>query len=149
MALCTKFENILVEGMVVFLSKFGVGENRGKYPLLKHRYKLNFYRCTSVKRCNSFDGPLYGFNFFDFSEINQHLDDPNLPVGKFFFNIITLMFPVQLYFNYVTLCDVVDIIGCVIESGNLEVYDKENGNEGKRMVLVLEDLKYVTFSLFL
>lgn len=85
MALCLKFENVLEEGMIVFLSKFGVGENRGKYPKLKHRYKLNFDRCNSVKRCFSFDEPLYGFNFFDFAEINNYLDDPNLPVGEYIF----------------------------------------------------------------
>lgn len=45
------------------------------------------------------------------------------------------MFHVLLYFNDIILFVVADIIGCVIESGNLEVYDKESGNEGKRMVL--------------
>lgn len=83
MTISPNFEKLLEEGMVVFLSKFGVGENKGKYPLLRHRFKVNFYRCTSVKRCTEFAGPLHGFNFFDFAELNNHLDDPNLPVGNY------------------------------------------------------------------
>ncbi|XP_035840006.1 uncharacterized protein LOC118487346 [Helianthus annuus] len=63
------FENQLEEGSVVFLSKFGVGEMNGKFPVIKYSYKLIFYRHTNVKHCENFDGPLYGFQFVDLHHI--------------------------------------------------------------------------------
>ncbi|KAJ0449938.1 putative transcription factor interactor and regulator LIM family [Helianthus annuus] len=50
------FENQLEEGSVVFLSKFGVGEMNGKFPVIKYSYKLIFYRHTNVKRWGQVEG---------------------------------------------------------------------------------------------
>jgi signal peptidase I len=63
------FENQLQEGSIILLNKFGVGENTDKFPVIKHSYKLIFYRHTTVTICQEFLGPLYGFLFVDFDHI--------------------------------------------------------------------------------
>ncbi|GKB24771.1 structural maintenance of chromosomes protein 5 [Tanacetum coccineum] len=51
----SKFQPILQEGSCYKISNFGVGENGGKFPLLNHKYRINFYKNTSVTRVNKFD----------------------------------------------------------------------------------------------
>ncbi|GKE10468.1 nucleic acid-binding, OB-fold protein [Tanacetum coccineum] len=60
------FEPLLEQGMSVVITKFGVSENGGQYPILKHPFKLNFYRHTTVKTYPDFQGLLYGFALFCF-----------------------------------------------------------------------------------
>ncbi|PWA25579.1 hypothetical protein CTI12_AA434320 [Artemisia annua] len=50
-----KYEGLLQEGVCYRISNFGVGENGGKYPLLKHKYKIVFYKNTALTRIDSFD----------------------------------------------------------------------------------------------
>ncbi|KAL8243998.1 hypothetical protein R6Q59_010256 [Mikania micrantha] len=70
------FENQLEEGNIILLSRFGVGQMNFKYHVIKHNFKLNFYRQTNIERCLEFDGPLYGFRFVDFHQIiNRHVQE--------------------------------------------------------------------------
>ncbi|GKB56218.1 replication protein A 70 kDa DNA-binding subunit B [Tanacetum coccineum] len=63
-----KFLAILDEGSCYRIGDFGVGENGGKFPLLNHRHKLNFYRNTTVTRVIPFDQNPRGFNFEPFQD---------------------------------------------------------------------------------
>ncbi|GJT43909.1 replication protein A 70 kDa DNA-binding subunit C-like protein [Tanacetum coccineum] len=63
------FEPLLEQGMSVVITKFGVAKNGGKYPILKHPFKLNFYRHTTVMKCSDFQSSLYGFCFVPFADI--------------------------------------------------------------------------------
>ncbi|PWA71499.1 hypothetical protein CTI12_AA280320 [Artemisia annua] len=56
-----KFQAILDEGSCYKVGSFGVGENGGKFPLLSHRYKIGFYKNTSVTRVAPFDQNTRGF----------------------------------------------------------------------------------------
>ncbi|KAL8210654.1 hypothetical protein R6Q57_005091 [Mikania cordata] len=68
------FENQLEEANIILLNRFGVGEMNFKYFVIKHNFKLNFYRQTNINRCLEFDGPLYSFRFVDFHQIiNMHV----------------------------------------------------------------------------
>ncbi|PWA86283.1 replication protein A 70 kDa DNA-binding subunit D [Artemisia annua] len=62
----TKFAGLLEEGACYRIRNFGVGENGGKYPLLPHKYKINFFKNTSLTRMNRFDTNLNGFKFEPF-----------------------------------------------------------------------------------
>ncbi|GJW67538.1 replication protein A 70 kDa DNA-binding subunit B [Tanacetum coccineum] len=61
-----KFQLLIDEGSCYRISNFDVGDNGGKYPLLNHRYKLNFYRNTTVTRVANFDNNTRGFKFEPF-----------------------------------------------------------------------------------
>ncbi|GJY63251.1 replication protein A 70 kDa DNA-binding subunit B, partial [Tanacetum coccineum] len=87
-----KFQLLIDEGSCYRISNFGVGDNGGKYPLLNHRYKLNFYKNTTVTRVANFDNNTRGFKFEPFS---------NFTVRKFFET------------------EVVDVIGTVVSITNL------------------------------
>ncbi|GJR85827.1 nucleic acid-binding, OB-fold protein [Tanacetum coccineum] len=109
------FEPLLEQGTTVVITKFGVAENGGQYLILKHPFKLNFYRHTAVKKCPDFQGSLYGFRFVPFANIlNKEV------VGA----------------------EDVDVIGNVVSCGNLDVYNNRNGKEQKRMTFDLQDLEY-------
>ncbi|GJY76919.1 replication protein A 70 kDa DNA-binding subunit B, partial [Tanacetum coccineum] len=62
----SKFQPILQEGSCYKISNFGVGVNEGKFPLLSHKYMINFYKNTSVTRVNKFDNKVHGFKFEPF-----------------------------------------------------------------------------------
>ncbi|GKD44493.1 replication protein A 70 kDa DNA-binding subunit B [Tanacetum coccineum] len=57
-----KFQLILDEGANYRINNFGVGENGGKFPLLTHQYKLNFFKNTAVTRAGTFDSNPRGFS---------------------------------------------------------------------------------------
>ncbi|PWA55887.1 Cyanidin-3-O-glucoside 2-O-glucuronosyltransferase [Artemisia annua] len=62
----SKFAGLLEEGACYRIRNFGVGENGGKYPLLPHKYKINFFKNTSLTRINRFDTNHNGFKFKPF-----------------------------------------------------------------------------------
>ncbi|KAJ9551434.1 hypothetical protein OSB04_015479 [Centaurea solstitialis] len=107
------FERFLAEGSIVVLSNFGVAENSGNYRIINHPCKLNFYHTTTVKKIEVFDGPVYGFGFVKFHDIN------NKKIGDEF---------------------AIDVIGGVVSCGNMDVYDR-NGKEGKRINFEMQDLE--------
>ena len=63
-----KYEGLLQEGVCYRIINFGVGENGGKYPLLKHKYKIVFFKNTSLTRIDSFDQNNKGFKFEAFND---------------------------------------------------------------------------------
>ncbi|KAJ9535597.1 hypothetical protein OSB04_un001264 [Centaurea solstitialis] len=107
------FERFLAEGSIVVLSNFGVAENSGNYCIINHPCKLNFYHTTTVKKIEVFDGPVYGFGFVKFHDIN------NKKIGDEF---------------------AIDVIGGVVSCGNMDVYDR-NGKEGKMINFEMQDLE--------
>lgn len=66
-----KFQAILDEGSCYKVGSFGVGENRGKFPLLSHRYKIGFYKNTFVKRVAPFDQNTRGFDLNPFITLRE------------------------------------------------------------------------------
>ncbi|PWA86686.1 replication protein A 70 kDa DNA-binding subunit B [Artemisia annua] len=66
-----KFQAILDEGSCYKVGSFGVGENGGKFPLLSHRYKIGFYKNTSVTRVAPFDQNTRGFRFEPFQNFTR------------------------------------------------------------------------------
>ncbi|GJX14378.1 replication protein A 70 kDa DNA-binding subunit B [Tanacetum coccineum] len=67
-----KFLAVLDEGSCYRIGDFGVGENEGKFPLLNHHYKINFYQNTSVTRVIHFDQNLCGFKFEPFQNFTSN-----------------------------------------------------------------------------
>nr|GEU32240.1 replication protein A 70 kDa DNA-binding subunit B [Tanacetum cinerariifolium] len=63
----SKFQLLINEGSCYQISNFGVGDNGGKYPLLTHRYKMNFYKNTYVTRVGNFENNTRGFKFEPFA----------------------------------------------------------------------------------
>ncbi|GJU77493.1 putative reverse transcriptase domain-containing protein [Tanacetum coccineum] len=61
-----KFQPILDERASYRISNFGIGENSGNFPLLEHRFKLNFFKNTALTRIESFDSNPRGFRFEHF-----------------------------------------------------------------------------------
>ena len=90
-----RFEPLFEEGKCYIISNFGIAENGGKLPLLPHRYKISFYKNTTVTRVEPFDNNTHGFIFEPFN----HLHDPvnhqyydNDAVGMYFKNyLITII----------------------------------------------------------
>ncbi|PWA44636.1 replication protein A 70 kDa DNA-binding subunit B [Artemisia annua] len=66
-----KFQAILDEGSCYKVGSFGVGENGGKFPLLSHRYKIGFYKNTSVTRVAPFDQNTRDFRFEPFQNFTR------------------------------------------------------------------------------
>ncbi|XP_071696869.1 uncharacterized protein [Rutidosis leptorrhynchoides] len=71
-----------------------------------------FYRNTTLRRVSSFDGPDNDFQFLPFSQVFDKKDETNL---------------------------LVDVIGKVVDSGDVKPYDKDDGGEGKRLNIQIED----------
>ncbi|GKE26414.1 replication protein A 70 kDa DNA-binding subunit B, partial [Tanacetum coccineum] len=90
-----RFEPLFEEGQCYILSNFGIAENSGRLPLLPHRYKISFYKCTTVTRIEPFDTNTNGFILEPFN----HLLDPEHH---------------QYYEN-----DAVDVIGFVVGIGDI------------------------------
>nr|GEZ16594.1 zinc finger, CCHC-type [Tanacetum cinerariifolium] len=63
----SKFQLLLDEGACCRIGNLGVGENSRKWPLLNHKYKLNFFQGTTITRVGSFDNNPHGFNFEHFT----------------------------------------------------------------------------------
>nr|GEX94874.1 replication protein A 70 kDa DNA-binding subunit B [Tanacetum cinerariifolium] len=65
------------------ISNFGVGENGGKFPLLNHRYKMKFFKNTSVTSVASFDNNTRGFKFDPFSNFTARTFGETKVVGQY------------------------------------------------------------------
>nr|GEV36339.1 replication protein A 70 kDa DNA-binding subunit B [Tanacetum cinerariifolium] len=66
----SKFQLLIDKGSCYRIDNFGVGDNGGKYPLLNHCYKMNFYKNTSVTRVGNFDNKTCSFKFEPFANFN-------------------------------------------------------------------------------
>ena len=86
-----KFQAILDEGSCYKVGSFGVGENGGKFPLLSHRYKIGFYKNTSVTRVAPFDQNTRGFRFEPFQNFTRrHFSETDIVGNSYFFEIILI-----------------------------------------------------------
>ncbi|GKC26564.1 nucleic acid-binding, OB-fold, replication protein A, OB domain protein [Tanacetum coccineum] len=81
---CVKnHEKSLGQDMCLYISEFGVTDNDEKDTfVVKHPYKINFYRTTRVKKCDDFSGPVYGFNFKPFTDLLQEKKDSTFAYGR-------------------------------------------------------------------
>ncbi|PWA75791.1 replication protein A 70 kDa DNA-binding subunit B [Artemisia annua] len=111
-----KFQAILDEGSCYKVGSFGVGENGGKFPLLSHRYKIGFYKNTSVTRVAPFDQNTRGFRFEPFQNFTR---------------------------RHFTETDIVDVIGTIISISEPIPYESYGAQKTRRIV-TLEDVDGVT-----
>nr|XP_043611795.1 uncharacterized protein LOC122583458 [Erigeron canadensis] len=75
--LVSMFDMLLEEGSVKTISNFGVTNNSGRFLLIHHPCKINFYRHTSVKACavTDFVPDTQIFSFMSFNDIlSRNLD---------------------------------------------------------------------------
>nr|GEX81185.1 nucleic acid-binding, OB-fold, replication protein A, OB domain protein [Tanacetum cinerariifolium] len=69
--------------MCFCISEFGVTDNDAKDTfVVKHPYKINFYRTTRLKKCDDFSGLVYGFNFKSFTDLLQERQDSTFAYEK-------------------------------------------------------------------
>ncbi|GJS55438.1 replication protein A 70 kDa DNA-binding subunit B [Tanacetum coccineum] len=64
-----RFQLLFEEGTCYIISNFGIAENNGRLPLLPHRYKISFYKSTTVTRIDPFDNNNNGFILKPFSHL--------------------------------------------------------------------------------
>ncbi|GKC65926.1 replication protein A 70 kDa DNA-binding subunit B, partial [Tanacetum coccineum] len=77
--LINKFHLLIDEGSRYRIGDFGVGDNGGKYPLLNHKFKIAFYKNTSLTRLASFDKNSRGFRFEPFQNFTtKHFKETEL-----------------------------------------------------------------------
>ena len=68
--------------MRVYISDFGVTEYDAKDAfVVKHDYKISFYKMTKVKKCDKFSGHVYGFDFKPFTDLLQEKKDSTIAYG--------------------------------------------------------------------
>ena len=80
-----KFQLLIDEGSCYRIGNFGVGENGGRFPLLNHRFKITFFKNTSVTRVPTFDNNVRGFNFEPFQNFaSKRFKDTDV-VGELLF----------------------------------------------------------------
>ncbi|GKD48286.1 replication protein A 70 kDa DNA-binding subunit B [Tanacetum coccineum] len=108
----SKFQLLLDEGACYRIGNFGVGDNSGKYPLLNHRFKLNFFQGTTVTRVGSFDNNPRGFKFEHFSSFTART------------------------FTETELCDVIGTVVSVSDAIPFNNYGKDQ----LRRTIILEDV---------
>ncbi|PWA90291.1 nucleic acid-binding, OB-fold protein [Artemisia annua] len=69
-------EKHMGQDMCVFISNFGVTEYDAKDAfVVKHDYKISFYKMTKVKKYDEFSGPVYRFDFKSFTDLLQEKKD--------------------------------------------------------------------------
>ncbi|GKB22993.1 replication protein A 70 kDa DNA-binding subunit B [Tanacetum coccineum] len=115
-----RFEPLFEVGQCYILSNFGIAENSGRLPLLPHRFKISFYKCTSVTRIEPFDNNTNGFILEPFNHLLDHEHH-------------------QYYEN-----DAVDVIGLVVGIGDIvpvmsAAGKKYVGQSGSRLDLTFWD----------
>ncbi|GJW95359.1 replication protein A 70 kDa DNA-binding subunit B [Tanacetum coccineum] len=108
----SKFQLLIDEGSCYRIGNFGVGDNGGNYPLLNHRFKMNFYKNTSVTRVGNFDNNTRGFKFEPFANFSTKEFSPS---------------------------DVVDVIGTVVSMTDCIPFNTF-GVDKIRRTLILEDV---------
>ncbi|GJR01983.1 replication protein A 70 kDa DNA-binding subunit B [Tanacetum coccineum] len=109
----SKFQLLIDEGSCYRIGNFGVGDNGGNYPLLNHRFKMNFYKNTSVTRVGNFDNNTRGFKFEPFANFSTKEFSPS---------------------------DVVDVIGTVVSMTDCIPFNTF-GVDKIRRTLILKDVE--------
>ncbi|KAJ0440519.1 putative nucleic acid-binding protein [Helianthus annuus] len=114
------FDHQLQGDAVVILKKFGVGENNDPFKVVTHDYKINFYRCTTVTRVDSWEGLEYGFNFIAFKDFLNRAANDLLTLG------VCCWYPT------------------LVDFGDLDIYGHPP-KQSKRMNFDLQDLEGTVF----
>ncbi|GJX79437.1 replication protein A 70 kDa DNA-binding subunit B [Tanacetum coccineum] len=109
----SKFQLLLDEGACYRIGNLGVGENSGKWPLLNHKFKLNFFQGTTVTRVGSFDNNPHGFKFEHFTSFTSRT------------------------FKETELCDVIGTVVSVSDAIPFNNYGKDQ----LRRTIILEDVQ--------
>ncbi|KAK9713620.1 hypothetical protein RND81_06G040200 [Saponaria officinalis] len=77
-SLISNFSPRLREGLLVIISNFGVDLNNDKQRVCSHKFKISFFRSTSIRECENIPIPLYGFDFVNFEDILSYKVNPNI-----------------------------------------------------------------------
>ncbi|GJV15049.1 replication protein A 70 kDa DNA-binding subunit B [Tanacetum coccineum] len=101
------------EGKCYSIANFAIAENSGRLPLLPHKYKISFYKGTTVTRIDPIDDNVHGFILEPF---NRLLDKA------------------RVYHEH----EVVDVIGSVVAIGDVVPVQSSIGRKIRRTV-VIED----------
>ncbi|GJR31691.1 replication protein A 70 kDa DNA-binding subunit B [Tanacetum coccineum] len=64
-----RFEPLFKEGKCYSIANFAIAENSGRLPLLPHKYKIRFYKGTTVTRIDPIDDNLHGFILEPFNRL--------------------------------------------------------------------------------
>ncbi|GJV89889.1 replication protein A 70 kDa DNA-binding subunit B [Tanacetum coccineum] len=64
-----RFQPLFEEGKCYIISNFGIAKNNGRLPLLPRRYKISFYKSTTVTRIEPFDNNTNGFILKPFNHL--------------------------------------------------------------------------------
>ncbi|GKB24171.1 replication protein A 70 kDa DNA-binding subunit B [Tanacetum coccineum] len=64
-----RFQPLFEEGKCYIISNFGIAKNNGRLPLLPRRYKISFYKSTTVTRIDPFDNNTNGFILKPFNHL--------------------------------------------------------------------------------
>ncbi|GJZ15133.1 replication protein A 70 kDa DNA-binding subunit B [Tanacetum coccineum] len=110
------FKFLFEEGKCYIISNFGIAENNERLPLLPHRYKISFYKSTTVTHIHPFDNNTNGFILKPFN----HLLDSE-------------------YHGYHEN-DVVDVIGSVVGIGDIILIMSCSAKKIRRTI-VIEDVE--------
>ena len=95
----SKFGGLLEEGACYRIRNFGVGENGGKYPLLPHKYKINFFKNTALTRIHRFDTNHNGFKFEPFLRFSTRRWAEPEAVGMHFLFLLLTYIPLHASLN--------------------------------------------------
>ncbi|GJV15048.1 replication protein A 70 kDa DNA-binding subunit B [Tanacetum coccineum] len=105
------FEPIFEEGKCYSIANFSIAKNSGRLPLLPHKYKISFYKGTTVTRIDPIDDNVHGFILEPF---NRLLDKA------------------RVYHEH----EVVDVIGFVVAIGDLVPVQSFVGQKIRRTVMI-------------
>ncbi|GKA86865.1 nucleic acid-binding, OB-fold, replication protein A, OB domain protein [Tanacetum coccineum] len=110
-------EKSLGQDMFVYISEFGVTDSDAKDTfVVKHPYKINFYKTKRVKKCDEFSGPVYGNNFKPFTDLLQERQHST--------------------FAY-------DLIGDITSCGKIETKEEAHGKLKRFIRIEMQDTMYI------
>ncbi|GJT23747.1 replication protein A 70 kDa DNA-binding subunit B, partial [Tanacetum coccineum] len=112
-----RFEPLFEEGKCYSIANFAIAENSGRLPLLPHKYKISFYKGTTVTRIDPIDDNVHGFILEPF---NRLLDK------------------VRVYHDH----EAVDVIGSVVAIRYVVPVQSSAGRKIHRSV-VIEDVELI------
>ncbi|GJT67555.1 replication protein A 70 kDa DNA-binding subunit B, partial [Tanacetum coccineum] len=109
-----RFKPLFEEGKCYSISNFTIAENSGRLPLLPHKYKISFYKGTTVTRIDPIDDNVHGFILEPF---NRLLDEA------------------RVYHEH----EAVDVIGSVVAIGDVVLVQSSSGPKIRRTVVIEDD----------
>lgn len=128
------------------ISVFSVTDAKGHFRTTKHAKKITFIKPTKITDCDYSNGDMF-LSLMDFETVLSGKENSSFLIGKIYRLYINVficewfLYVNGIFLFYLFIFVLLDVIGQVLDVGELETIQSQNGKMLKKIEFTLRDIK--------